>query len=194
MPNSAATQNNVLEAFRECGALLEGHFILRSGHHSRQFFQCARVGEQPDRVSHLATLLLQKLGAVDCDTVVAIAMGGLVIGQEIARQARKRYVFLEKGEGGKLALRRHFTLTPGEKVLIVEDVITRGGRVKEAIDIITHRKGRPVGISVLVDRRETPGNFFGTPLCSLVRLHIPTYPPDDLPDTLKRLPAVKPGS
>ena len=114
---------------------MEGHFILRSGLHSGHFFQCARVCEHMDRVSELVEMLVAKLGSIEVDTVLAPAMGGLVLGQEVARQMKKRFIFAEK-QDGNLVLRRNFKLSAGEKVLIVEDVITRGGRVQECIDIV----------------------------------------------------------
>ena len=196
MSPTANAQDEALRIFKASGALLEGHFILRSGRHSGRFFQCARVGERLDYVSRLAALLLQKWTSSesrsDFDTVVAIAMGGLVIGQELARQTQKRYLFLEKVEG-RLALRRNFTIASGERVLLVEDVVTRGGRVHEALDIIRKAGGQTIGVAILVDRQETPSSF-GVPLCSLVQLNFPTYPPEALPEALKCLPAVKPGS
>ena len=125
----------ILDIFRETGALMEGHFILRSGLHSGHFFQCARVCEHLDRVTELVEMLVKKLGDIECDTVIAPALGGLVLGQEVARQLKKRFIFAEK-ENGALVLRRNFKISEGEKILIVEDVITRGGRVQECIDIV----------------------------------------------------------
>ena len=127
--------DKILQIFKDTGALMEGHFILRSGLHSGRFFQCARVCEHMDRVTELVEMLVKKLDGIECDTVLAPAMGGLVLGQEVARQMKKRFIFAEK-QDGNLVLRRNFKLAQGEKVLIVEDVITRGGRVQECIDII----------------------------------------------------------
>ena len=146
-----AQDEKILEIFRETGALLEGHFILRSGLHSGHFFQCARVCEHMDRVEELVGMLAQKLGDAECETVMAPAIGGLVLGQETARQLKKRFIFAEK-ENGSLALRRNFKIRKGEKILIVEDVVTRGGRVQECIDIVKSNGGIPVAAAVLVDR------------------------------------------
>ena len=125
--------DEVIRIFKESGALLEGHFLLRSGLHSAHFFQCAQVCQYMDKVTRLAELMLPMLKDYGATTVVGPAMGGLVIGQEVDRQLGLRFIFLEKVDD-KLALRRNFTFKPGEKVLIVEDVITRGGRVIEALE------------------------------------------------------------
>lgn len=185
-------QNEILQIFKDSGALLTGHFILRSGLHSEHFFQCAKVGEDMGKITRLAELLIMKLGPIDCDTVLAPAMGGLVIGQEVARQLKKRFIFAEKVDD-KLALRRNFVIKPGEKVLVVEDVITRGGRAQEAIDIIAQAGGNPVALAVLVDR--SSGNAsFKVPCTSLLEMTFPTYEPSNLPEHLKNIPAHKPGS
>lgn len=185
-------QSEILKIFEDSGALLKGHFILRSGLHSGHFFQCARVCEHMDKVTRLAELLLAKLGPIEFDTVLAPAMGGLVIGQEVARQAGKRFLFAEK-EDGKLVLRRNFQLKPGERVLVVEDVITRGGRVNETLDIATANGAKAVGVAVLVDRSEGKASF-SVPLTSLLELSFPTFPPDAIPPELAAIPATKPGS
>lgn len=186
------TSDEALQLFRETGALLEGHFILRSGLHSRQFFQCAIALQQMPVVERLGGALadrVRKLGAV---TVVSPAMGGLVIGQEVARQLGVRFIFVEK-EAGKLALRRGFKIAPGEKVLVVEDVVTKGGRVQETIDIVRAHSGDVLGVAVLVDRSNGTVDF-GVPLFSLITLAVEAFEPDKLPPDLARIPAVKPGS
>lgn len=185
-------QNEVLQIFIDSGAFLTGHFILRSGLHSEHFFQCAKVGEDLAKITRLATLLIEKLGPIDCDTVLAPAMGGLVIGQEVARQLGKRYLFAEKVDN-RLVLRRNFTISPGEKVLVVEDVITRGGRAQEAIDIVTQCGGKVTGLAVLVDRSN--GNaHFEVPFTSLLEMSFPTYEPQHIPEHLQKIPPTKPGS
>ena len=135
-----ASQDEVLNIFTRTRALLTGHFVLRSGLHSGHYFQCAQVCQHMDAVERLAELLLAKVRGqgLRFDTVLAPAMGGLVIGQELARQAKVRYIFAEK-ENNVLVLRRGFTFAPGERVLVMEDVVTRGGRVIECLDLI--RKG-----------------------------------------------------
>jgi len=190
MPQS--TDDEVLRIFRDSGALLEGHFILRSGLRSGHFFQCARVCERMDLVTRLAELLLAKIDAVSVDTILAPAMGGLVIGQEVARQAGKRFIFVEKVDD-RLALRRNFQIAPSEKILVVEDVITRGGRVQEALDIVRDEGGEAVGVAVLVDRSAGQASF-PVPLTALLELTFPTYDPNGLPPELAAIPPIKPGS
>lgn len=185
-------EKEVTNIFESCGALQTGHFILRSGQHSGHYFQCARVGEDMKVVTRLAEMLIEKLGEVQCDTVMAPAMGALVIGQEVARQLDKRFIFPEKEEG-KLVLRRGFKFKPGEKVLIVEDVVTRGGRVQESIDIVKENGGVPVTATVLVDRSQGKAKF-EVPLVSLMEMSFPTYDADKLPEELSKIPVHKPGS
>lgn len=186
-------QAEVLEIFKKTGALLEGHFILRSGLRSGHFFQCARVCEHLDQVTRLAELLIEKLPDVsEVETVVAPAMGGLVIGQEVARQLGKRFIFVEK-VNDMLALRRNFIIKPEEKILIVEDVITRGGRVQETLDLVDSRHGIVEAIAVLVDRSSGKAKF-DSPLVSLLEMNYPTYTQENLPPELRNIPAVKPGS
>src|SRR5437868_9094859 len=163
-----ATQQEILGIFKRTGALLEGHFVLRSGLHSGHYFQCAQVCQRMDAVERLAELLLQKLKPFAFETVLAPAMGGLVIGQEVARQAKARYIFAEK-ENNVLVMRRGFTLSPGERVLIVEDVVTRGGRVIECLDIVRKAGGATAGIAMLVDRSAGAARF-AVPAISLLEL------------------------
>jgi orotate phosphoribosyltransferase len=185
-------QQEILTIFEESKALLRGHFILRSGLRSSHFFQCARVCEYMDKVERLAELMLEKLEGTEFTTVLAPAMGGLVFGQEVARQAKVRYIFAEK-QDDKLVLRRGFKIEPGEKVLIVEDVITRGGRAQEAIDIVRGLEGDVTGLALLADR--SAGNAtFDVPVISLAEFNFPTYDPESLPRELEGVPAVKPGS
>lgn len=185
-------QNEVLAIFKRTQALLEGHFVLRSGLHSGHYFQCAQVCQRMDAVERLAELLVDKLKSLEFTTVLAPAMGGLVIGQEVARQSKSRYIFAEK-ENNVLVLRRGFAFAPGEKVLIVEDVVTRGGRVLESIEIVRKGGGTPVGIAMLVDR--SAGNArFDIPAVSLLELSFPTYAADAVPQALASIPVQKPGS
>ena len=189
-----SSQEEVLGIFTRTRALLTGHFVLRSGLHSGHYFQCAQVCQHMDAVTRLSELLLAKVRAVGWDftTVLAPAMGGLVIGQEVARQARARYLFCEK-ENNVLVLRRGFTLAPHERVLVVEDVVTRGGRVLECLEIIRKAGGAPAGIAMLVDRSSGAARF-DTPSLSLLELSFPTYLADAVPEALARVPVEKPGS
>lgn len=182
----------VIQIFRDSGALLEGHFVLRSGLHSGHFFQCAQVCQYMDKVTRLAEMLVPMLRSYGATTVVGPAMGGLVIGQEVARQLGLRFLFLEK-VNDRLELRRNFTFSKGEKVLIVEDVITRGGRVVEAIEKCREHGAEPVAVGVIVDR-SAGTTTFDIPHHSLARLSFPTYEADKLPPELAALPASKPGS
>lgn len=188
------SQQEILDIFSRTGALLKGHFVLRSGLHSDHYFQCAQVCQRMDAVERLAELLLRKLGeqGLKYSTVLAPAMGGLVIGQEVARQSKARYIFAEK-ENNVLVLRRGFTLSPGEPVLIVEDVVTRGGRVIESLDIVRNAGGRSVGVAMLVDRSGGAARF-AVPAISLLELSFPTYSAEAVPEWLAKIPVQKPGS
>lgn len=185
-------QSEVLNIFRETGALLEGHFVLRSGLHSRQFFQCALALQQMSAVERLGAALAGRLADCHADTVVAPAMGGLVIGQEVARQLKCRFIFVEKEEG-RLVLKRGFKINQGEKILILEDVVTKGGRVQETVDIVNKHQGDLRGMGVLVDRSNGKLKL-SAPLVSLISMVVETFEPDNLPDDLKNTPAIKPGS
>lgn len=187
-----STQTEVLDIFKRTQALLQGHFVLRSGLHSGHFFQCAQVCQHMDAVERLAALLVPKLAKLNYTTVLSPAMGGLVIGQEVARQSKARFIFAEK-ENNVLVMRRGFKLAPGERVLVVEDVVTRGGRVLECLDIIRKAGGEVVGIAMLVDRSAGLTKF-DVPTVSLLEMSFPTYQPDKLPPELAKLPATKPGS
>ncbi len=187
-----ATRQEVLDIFTRTKALLQGHFVLRSGLHSAHYFQCAQVCQHLAEVERLAELLRERLHGLSFQTVLAPAMGGLVIGQEVARQARARFIFAEK-EDNVLRLRRGFKIAPGEPVLVVEDVVTRGGRVQECLEIIRQTGGRPVGVAMLVDR-SAGATRFDVPTFALLELTFPTYPPDQLPEALARIPVEKPGS
>lgn len=185
-------QQEVIDIFKRTKALLTGHFLLRSGLHSGHYFQCAQVCQYMPEMERLATLLAAKLRGLIFTTVLSPAMGGLVIGQEIARQHKARFVFAEK-ENDRLVMRRGFTFSPGEQVLVVEDVITRGGRVQECLDILQAAGAKPVGVAVLVDRSQGQVKF-SVPTFSLLEMSFPTYPADRLPPELAAIPVTKPGS
>jgi orotate phosphoribosyltransferase len=186
------TNEEALRLFRETGALLEGHFILRSGLHSRQFFQCALALQQMPIVEKFGRALADKVQSLNVSTVISPAMGGLVIGQEVARQLGARFIFVEK-EQGKLVLRRGFDIVPGEKLLVVEDVVTKGGRVQETIDIVRANRGQVAGVAMIVDRSNGSVDL-GVPTFSLIKLNVETFEADNLPPDLMRIPAIKPGS
>ena len=186
------TRDEVLEVFRQNNALLEGHFILRSGLRSREFFQCAQALQKMPVVEQLGAALADKVRNLGITTVVAPAMGGLVIGQEVARQLGIRFIFVEKINDA-LVLRRGFKIDSHEKILIVEDVVTRGGRADETIQIVREHGGDLLALAVLVDR--SSGDYDpGVPFISLLEMQVETFTPDDLPEDLQALDPVKPGS
>jgi orotate phosphoribosyltransferase len=186
------TSEEALQIFRQTGALLEGHFILRSGLRSRQYFQCALALQEMPVVQRLGGALAAKVRDLGAATVIAPALGGLVIGQEVARQLGVRFIFAEK-DGGQLVLRRGFKIAPDEKVLVVEDVVTKGGRVQETIDIVRSHQGRVLGVAMIVDRSNGALDL-GVPAFSLLSLQVEAFPPDHLPPDLAQIPAEKPGS
>ncbi len=186
------TEADIRSVFRETGALLDGHFVLRSGLHSRQYFQCALALQDMPTVERLGAALAEKARHLGARTVLSPAMGGLVLGQEVARQLRVRFIFAEKQEG-KLVLRRGFKIHPGEKILVVEDVVTKGGRVQETIEIVRQNGGVVSGVAMAVDRSSGAVDF-GVPTFSLLRINVETFAPDALPPDLAGIPVQKPGS
>ena len=186
------TTDEALALFRSTGALLDGHFILRSGLHSRQFFQCALALQEMPLVEQFGVALAAKVRNLGIRTVIAPAMGGLVIGQEVARQLKTRFIFAEKEEG-RLVLRRGFKIAAGERCLVVEDVVTKGGRVQETIEIVRRQGGLVSGVAMVVDRSDGTLDL-GIPSFSLIRLKVEAFAPDALPADLAAIPAIKPGS
>jgi orotate phosphoribosyltransferase len=183
----------LLALFRKTGALLDGHFVLRSGLHSRQYFQCAILLQHAEIAAQVCGQLANKLRKFDCDSVISPALGGIIVGQEVGRSLGKRHIFVEK-EDGKLVLRRGFQISPDEKFVVVEDVVTRGGRVQETIDIVRGRGGIVTVVGVIVDRSGDKKPDFGCPFVSLIEMDVETFPADKLPPDLTEIPAVKPGS
>jgi len=184
---------DLLALFRRTGALLDGHFILRSGLHSRQYFQCALLLQHTSLAAQVCGQLAEKLRAFECDSVISPALGGIIVGQEVGRSLGKRHIFVEK-EQGLLVLRRGFQISPGEKFIVVEDVVTRGGRVQETIDIVRAHGGVVTAVGVIVDRSGQSKPNFGCPFVSLVEMTVENFPADKLPPDLAKIPAVKPGS
>jgi orotate phosphoribosyltransferase len=191
--DSRPMSQNLLELFRKTGALLDGHFILRSGLHSRQYFQCAILLQHTDIAAKVCGWLADKLREFDCDTVISPALGGIIVGQEVGRALGKRHIFVEK-EDGKLVLRRSFQISADERFIVVEDVVTRGGRVQETIDIVRAQGGTVSAVGVIVDRSGQAKPDFGCPFVSLIEMNVQTFPADKLPPDLAKIPAVKPGS
>ncbi|WP_339706959.1 orotate phosphoribosyltransferase [uncultured Sphingosinicella sp.] len=189
------TDEEVLGEFRAAEALLEGHFILSSGLRSPKYLQCARVLMDPARAERLAKALAEKIPADlrgQIEAVVAPAMGGLIVGYEVARALGVDSMFVERPQG-TFELRRGFRLEPGTKVLMMEDVVTTGLSSREAIAAIEAAGGKVIAGGCLVDRSNGTADI-GVPLYSLIRLDVPTYSADKLPQDLAALPAVKPGS
>ena len=189
------TDEEILAEFRAADALLEGHFILSSGLRSPRYLQCARVLMDGKRAERLARALADKLPQAirdSIDVVVSPAMGGVIIGHEMGRALGKPAMFVERPEG-TFYLRRGFALRPGEKVLMVEDVVTTGLSSKEAIAVIEKAGGKVVAAASLVDRSGGSVDL-GVPFVPLIRIDVPTYSADDLPEELAKIPAIKPGS
>ncbi len=186
-------REDLLALFRETGALLDGHFILRSGMHSRQYFQCALLLQHTQIATKVCSWLADKLRDFDCDAVISPALGGIIVGQEVGCSLGKRHIFVEK-EDGKLVLRRGFQISPDEKFIVVEDVVTRGGRVQETIDIVRAHRGIVSAVGVILDRSGQSKPDFGCPFVSLIEMDVETFPADKLPTDLAKIPAVKPGS
>jgi len=189
-------ETHLLTLFQETGALLNGHFELRSGLHSDRFFQCALLLQYPRIAARVCEALIRKMqavpGGLNVDTVIAPALGGISVGHEAARTLGTRFIFAEKDEKKMLAMRR-FTIRKGERFLIAEDVITRGGRVQETIDIVTQHGGTVEAIGVLVNRSGGKARF-DYPLVSLLDIEPVTWDPSDCPLCRQGIPLIHPGS
>ena len=186
---------DVLAEFRASKALLEGHFLLSSGRHSAHYLQCARVLMDPMRASRLAAALAAKLPRElrkELTKVVAPAMGGVIIGHEMGRALDVEAIFVERPTG-TFEMRRGFTVEPGEKVLLVEDVVTTGLSSREAMDCVREAGGEVIAAAALVDRSAGSVDL-GVPFFPLIAINFPTYAPDELPPELAASPATKPGS
>jgi orotate phosphoribosyltransferase len=189
------TEDDVLGEFRLSHALLEGHFILSSGLHSPRYLQCARVLMDPARAERLAIAMVARIPAPlrdRIDAVVSPAMGGVIIGHEAGRALGRPAMFVERPDG-QFHLRRGFALDPGAKVLLVEDVVTTGLSSKEAIAAIADAGGEVIAAASLVDRSNGSADL-GVPFFPLIRLDVPSFAADALPESLAAIPAVKPGS
>jgi orotate phosphoribosyltransferase len=187
-------QNEILALFRQTGALLHGHFVLRSGLHSREFFQCALLLRDTKIAESVCGALADQLRAIDCDTVISPALGGVLVGQEVGRQLGKPHVFAEKDDRGALVLRRGFQIKPGERFIVIEDVVTRAGRLMETVDIVKKHGGTVTAAACLVNRSGGQLPAMDFPFHGLVELNPETFPPDALPPDLAATPAAKPGS
>jgi len=187
------TDQQILKIFYETNALLEGHFLLTSGRHSNQYFQCAKVLQFPDYTSEVCSVLSEHFRNYDIDTVIAPAMGGIIVGYEVARQLNKRSIFTER-ENNQMTLRRGFSLNENEKVLVCEDVVTTGGSVFEVIGIVKSFGAKVIGVASIVDRSNGKVDF-GYPFKSALQLEVVSYLPEECPICKQgKIPLVKPGS
>jgi orotate phosphoribosyltransferase len=188
----AKKQNIYLRIFERSGALLRGHFRLSSGLHSPEYFQCALVLQHPRLAARLGRDLAKRLRPFKPTAVVSPAIGGIVIGQEVARSLGVRAIFTERKEG-KMTLRRGFHVDKGERLVVVEDVITTGGSTKETIRAVSALGGKVKAVGSIVDR-SSKKKVFSIPFKSLFKMKVVTFREDRLPDWLRAIPVTKPGS
>ena len=189
------TEDEILSEFRSVDALLEGHFLLSSGRHSAYYLQCARLLMNPERAGRIALALTQKMPRDlrnEIQAVISPAMGGLIIGHEMGRALGVDAMFVERPDG-VFGLRRGFSITPGTKILMMEDVVTTGLSSREAIAAIEAAGGHVIAAGAVVDRSAGTVDL-GVPFFPLIQLNFPTYAPDELPPELAATEAVKPGS
>lgn len=192
MDDMNTTQERLLDLFRQTGALLEGHFQLTSGLHSSMYLQCALVLQYPEYAEEVGRNLAAQFAGEQVEAVVAPAIGGIIVAHETARAIGSRALFTER-ESGVMTLRRGFKLRPGERVLVVEDVVTTGGSTRETIEAVTSAGGLVVGAGSLVDRSSGAADV-GVPRRSLIVLDVPAYEPSQCPLCQRGIPAIKPGS
>lgn len=186
------SQEEILNMFLESGALLEGHFLLTSGRHSNRYMQCARVLQYPHYAEKLGAALAEGFKDAGVEAVIGPAMGGIIVAHEVGRALGTRAFFAER-EQGVMTLRRGFTLEPGTRVLVCEDVVTTGGSVREVMEVVREKGAQVVGVGVLVDRSGGKVDF-GVPLRALLTMEIPSYDAAECPLCREGLPLVKPGS
>lgn len=183
----------VRELLRATGALWEGHFLLSSGLHSSRYIQCARLLQYPWHAETVGRALAEKVRDLSVDVVVGPALGGILVAHELGRALGVRALFAER-EGGKLALRRGFSIAPGERVLLAEDVVTTGGSTLETAEVVASFGGTVVAAACIVDRRGPGAKDLPFPLFALLRLELETYPPEECPLCQAGIPLEKPGS
>jgi orotate phosphoribosyltransferase len=183
---------NILKIFQKTNALLNGHFLLTSGRHSNQYFQCAQVLQYPQHNETICSLIADHFRSTDIDIVISPAIGGIVVGQEVARQLGKKSIFAER-EDKVLTLRRGFLIEEGKKYLVCEDVVTTGGSVFEVIEIVKNGGGIIAGVGYIVDRSNNKVQF-GVPQFSTLQLEVVSYTPEECPLCKQNIPVVKPGS
>lgn len=186
------TDSDVLDLFRHAGALLDGHFRLSSGLHSERYLQCALVLQHPDLAERLGREVADRTRHLQATVVLSPALGGIVIGQEVGRALGVRAIFAER-QDGVLTLRRGFTLSPADRALVVEDVITTGGSTRETMAVAAAAGAHVTGAAAIIDRGGDPSRL-GIPLQTLARLDVPAWPPEACPLCAQHVPIVKPGS
>ena len=182
----------ILDIFRNTGALLDGHFILTSGRHSPSYFQCARVLQYPEYLTHFASMIAEHFKETDIETVISPAIGGVVLGTEVGRILNVQTIFAERKDG-EMCIRRGFGIDPGQNILVIEDVITTGGSVKEVMDQVINQEGNIVGVGVMVDRSNGTVSLHENQF-SIIALEATSYESDEVPDSLSAMPVQKPGS
>ena len=185
-------RDQILSIFRSTEALLEGHFVLTSGRHSASYFQCAKVLQHPEYLTAFSIMIADEFEDQAPDVVISPAIGGVVLGTEVGTQLGCRTIFAERKEGD-MVIRRGFHIEKGEKVLVVEDVITTGGSVKEVMDLVEEAGGNILGVGVLVDRSNGSVTLHNNQY-SIVKLDAVSYGQDEVPDDLAAIPIQKPGS
>jgi len=189
------TTDEILDIFRDCGALLEGHFILSSGLRSPVFLQKALVFSRPDKTEILCRALAAKIradGYGDVSQVISPAVGGIIPGYETARHLGVPAIYTERVDG-KFQLRRNFSIAPGEKVIVVEDIVSTGLSIRECVEAIKALGANVVAAACIIDRSGGEADV-GVPLVALTQYKVPAYSADALPPELAAIPAVKPGS
>lgn len=182
----------ILDIFRNTGALLNGHFILTSGRHSPSYFQCARVLQYPEYLTNFASMIAEHFKETDIETVISPAIGGVVLGTEVGRILNVQTIFAERKDG-ELCIRRGFGIDPGQNILVIEDVITTGGSVKEVMGQVINQEGNIVGVGVMVDRSNGTVSLHENQF-SIIALEATSYESDEVPDSLSAMPVQKPGS
>lgn len=186
------SRDEIMAIFKRTGVLWEGHFVLTSGLHSAHYLQCARVQQFPEENTILCRALAEKFKGMDINTVIGPAIGAIIMSYEISRHLGTRALFAER-ENGVMTLRRSFALEKGERVLVVEDVITTGGSAQEVIEVVQQQGAIPVAVGALVDRSNGRAGL-GVPVQSLITFDIETYAPEICPLCRQGLPIIKPGS
>ena len=184
--------DRILSIFRDTKALLEGHFVLSSGRHSRNYFQCAKVLQHPEYLTAFSIMIADEFEKYKPDVVISPAIGGIVLGTEVGTQIGSRTIFAER-KNGEMVIRRGFSISPGEKVLIVEDVITTGGSVNEVVKIVEEMKGEIIGVGVLVDRSNGDVKIHSNQY-SIINLNVESFDESAIPSDLSKIPIHKPGS